>query len=126
MSLCLAAAALTFGLNTVSYHTDTSAHYNTNPGVYVQYGSVAAGTYYNSERNQSTWGAYVFTSESCRYDLMVGLVTGYKSPVLPMLVPSVKFAITDDMRLRLSVMPTSRDAKKLDGAVFHASFERPF
>lgn len=129
MSLCLAATALTFGINMVSYHTDTSAGYNNvNPGIYFAYDGWAGGTYYNSLRRQTVWAARVFESDSCRYDLMLGLATGYNAKIIPMVVPSVKFDLSDivkDSRLRLSLMPTARD-NHLNGVVVHASVEFSF
>lgn len=129
MSLCLAAAALTFGVNMVSYHTDTSAGYNnTNPGIYVAYDGWAAGTYYNSLRRQTVWAARIFESDSCRYGLMLGLATGYNAKVIPMVVPSVKFDLSEiskNTNLRISLMPTARE-NKLNGVVFHTSIEFSF
>lgn len=85
-------ASLILGAHLATYHFDRSRDYNeVNLGAYVQCGQVVAGVYHNSERGVSVWGGHQFARVVGPVDVTVGLVAGYKrSPVLPMLVPSVR------------------------------------
>lgn len=102
------ADSLTLGFHTVSYHT--SGNYNnTNPGVYVEYDGWTAGTYYNSERKQTYYAGYTFAGKlvgPLDWGLSVGVATGYsRSPVVPMLVPSVRLGVGEHAAVRVSAVP---------------------
>lgn len=130
MSLCVAATSLIIGLHAVSFHTDTKSGYNNvNPGIYAGYNSYVVGTYYNSDRKQSVYVGKVFETESCRFDMTVGAVTGYAAPVLPFVIAGVKFdtdQVVKNSRTRISMMPVIDKNKKFNGMVFHLSIERSF
>jgi hypothetical protein len=85
------------GLHLVTQHSTTTAN-NTNPGMYVRWADATgtgpvAGSYYNSERNQSFYAAYSWNwrarSMPVSAGITAGAITGYSSAkVLPLLVPS--------------------------------------
>lgn len=102
---------------------------NANPGVYYIHeakeglsigpvslpgGSYAVGTYYNSVRKQSLYAGYVYAL-SDNIDITLGVISGYNGrgpggayrakALMPMVVPSVHFPITDSIRGRVHVAP---------------------
>lgn len=98
------------GLHLGSYHS-TPGYNNTNPGVYVFHNGWTAGTYYNSERNQSYYAGYTWEyplGSMVRVGATAGVITGYKrADVLPMVVPSVAVSIPGGFgtAARLSFIP---------------------
>lgn len=115
MSL-LTCTALTVGLSIASYHPNRAPGYNEfNPGVYVQCDNVAAGFYRNSIDRTSAFAGYEFRHG--RYGVLVGAVTGYYEPVLPLVLPSVRFG-----SVRLSAIPP---LPGVDAAV-HVAYEFKF
>lgn len=107
----------TIGIHMYTWHFSPSQGYNNyNPGVYVEKNNVVAGVYYNSERNMSAYGGYIFKSVlGSPIDLMVGVVTGYiDRPVLPLITPSIKIS-----NKRLSLIPNVEKS----GWGLHFSYE---
>lgn len=126
--LCCVAAV---GLHLGSYHADPLPNQpefnNRNPGLYVLFNSnVAVGTFYNSVRKQSVYVGYNFklNNGSARFDVLVGGVTGYPlAKVIPLVLPSIVFAATDHVGIRLGYIPRT----KATGAhVIHAMVEYEF
>jgi hypothetical protein len=89
------------GLHIATYHTDRSTKYNEfNPGFYVMHKGATAGFYKNSEGGNS-W--YIGTTLPVwKFDVLIGMVQGYKRGSTPMLVPSYKFESTG---IRLAFIP---------------------
>lgn len=83
---------------------------NTNPGIYFRWDNVAAGMYRNSIRKDSYYVAYVYPVTDY-FDVTVGAITGYSGPgyaakpVMPMVIPSVHFPISDRLSGRIHVAP---------------------
>lgn len=81
---------------------------NTNPGLYARWDNVVVGTYYNSIRKQSVYAGYAYPVLS-NLDVVVGVVSGYDGPgyrakaIMPMVVPSLHFPITDTINARLNL-----------------------
>ena len=122
-------APLTVGINLVSVHATKYQNYwvdgerqtfnNVNPGIYVIRGHWLAGIVYNSERSTSVYGGYAYAVNDW-LDVVFGAVTGYRaSPVLPLLIPSVHYAITDKTSVRLNLIISNVPALNL-------AFERKF
>ena len=122
-------APLTVGVNLVSVHAAKYQNYwvdgerqtfnNVNPGIYVIKGHWLAGIVYNSERSTSVYGGYAYAVNDW-LDVVFGAVTGYRAfPVLPLLIPSVHYAITDKTSIRLNLIVSNVPALNL-------AFERKF
>lgn len=96
---------------------------NANPGLYyvkdikglsIPDGAYVVGTYFNSVRKQSVYVGYVYPI-SANLDLTVGVISGYNGrgpggeyrakALMPMVVPSFHFPITDSIRGRVHVAP---------------------
>lgn len=106
---------------------------NTNPGVYYVFevggperseglsnvpvlpaGNYVVGTYYNSVRKQSVYAGLVYPLTD-NIDITVGVISGYNGrgpggeyrakALMPMVVPSVHFPITDSVRGRVHFAP---------------------
>lgn len=104
------------GIHVGSYHVekyDPTARQpwnNHNPGLYGRWNDIVVGTYYNSIRRQSVYVGYVYPLTSYA-DVVVGAVTGYNGPgysakaVMPMVVLSVHFPITNGIEGRVHVIP---------------------
>jgi len=86
-------------LHTVSYHINREANYNeTNLGIGVRYYTtkdqyIIAGTYKNSEYNQSNYVGYGWEfGDEFKLGLSAGLITGYNlGDVLPYIVPVISY-----------------------------------
>lgn len=107
----------TIGIHLYTWHFDKGAGYNNyNPGIYAEKDNVVVGIYYNSERNTSVYGGYIFKSVlGTPIDLVLGIVTGYRQePFLPLVIPSVK--ISD---FRISIVPNTEKS----GWGMHFSYE---
>jgi hypothetical protein len=98
----------TIGLHLGSKHSSYKQDWNdANFGVYARWGNgITLGTLRNSERAQSYYAGWTGDwSLTKRIDagLTLGLITGYKrAPVLPMVVPSLRLAVTENLGLRTS------------------------
>lgn len=117
-------------LHTVSAHTKPGYN-NVNPGVGLRWADAqgdgpVAGVYHNSERNTSVYAGYAWSwhvAGPVSAELTVGGVGGYKrAAVAPMLLPSVTYAITPKVAVRLSGAPPIRDIP----GFAHVSFEYKF
>lgn len=103
-----AAAALTLGLHLATAHfggSPDSPHVeNVTPGIYLRTPSgLTAGVYSNSEGGTSAYAGQTFETDSRRFALTLGAVVGYRvAPVLPLVVPSLRFEITEHAAARLS------------------------
>jgi hypothetical protein len=117
------AAADTFGLHLASVHIPKNDYNNVNPGVYYRMDSGwTAGFYRNSIRNESFYAGYTLTWYFL--DVTVGGVTGYTDPVQVLVVPSISFPQSNNMRLRLAYIP--RVEKRIDSHVVHLMAEYQF
>lgn len=103
-----------FGVHTFSIHSERIDGHtgrpwnNVNPGAYVRWDRVVAGTFYNSIRQQSVYVGYAYPLFD-NVDIVFGAVTGYNAEgraakaVMPMIIPSVHFAVTQTMSVRLNL-----------------------
>lgn len=138
--------AWVIGLHLATAHAGQQVPMNAaTPGLYLKApNGWAGGAYRNSLGNASLWVGKVFETADKRWALTVGAVTGYQrregqrycrhgfrhvawnpcvlgdsEPVRPLLAPSVRLPITDNVAARLSYMP-----KFGDGAhALHLSLE---
>lgn len=121
-----AAADTRVGAHLGSYHFEGNFN-NFNPGVYVYHDGWTAGTYYNSERNQSYYAGYTFEYPLVgpfTGGLTVGAITGYaRAKVMPLVVPSVRLGLTDVLGLRVTFVPK---VEKGGSSAVHASIEWSF
>lgn len=147
---CLAIGLHALSLHTAPSYTlmenadgKQSARYETlTPGLYIRHDSGAtAGAYRNSYGQMSYYGGWTFQTDDERFAITIGAVTGYGErkvgesvqgnklirhyhsgggDVLPLVAPSVKFNLTDEVGARFTVLPpTTRKAS----AVLHFSIE---
>lgn len=119
-----AAPAQTVGLHIGSQHWPQKDYTNSNPGLYYRaQGGFTIGAYRNSERHL---GVYLGQTYEGRYGpfraaATLGVVYGYeRTPMLPMLIPSVAFDMTKGCRVRLAVIPA---VTKKQSSVAHAMAE---
>ena len=133
MGLCAVATSVILGIHTLSYHTDVGGHYNNvNTGAYVSYNNFTVGTYWNSDRRQSTYiGKEYELTESCRFDATVGVISGYKKSLTPAVILGTKIDlsdISDNSFMHLVIAPTTRsdNGGHLYGVVIHAMVEKRF
>lgn len=109
------AQAGTLGLHIGSQHFPKQDYNNFNPGAYyISDEGWTAGTYYNSERKQSVYAGKSWDFGPFR--LQAGLITGYSSPVLPMVAPSVSLGAG----FRLTVLPK---VERGGSSVIHLTWE---
>lgn len=100
-------ASLVLGIHLATYHFNREEKYqNFNPGVSIECNNYQFGSYYNSHKKTSVYGAYNIKRLVGPIDLSLGLVTGYKMPLTPLVVPSVKLG---DVRISL-LIPTSMNS----------------
>jgi len=97
------------GLHLVSKHSNYDFAWNdTNPGVYARWdGGLTVGTYYNSNRKQSFyvgWTGEKQLTPRIAAGITLGGVTGYTTPLLPLVVPSVSVRVWDKVSLRTSFL----------------------
>jgi hypothetical protein len=96
------------GVHVGSWHSEPGFN-NTNPGVYVRTADGwTLGAYRNSVRRTSTyagWTTGVDLAAGVRAEVTVGAIAGYFRPVLPMAVPSVRFALGEHLGARLILIP---------------------
>lgn len=115
------------------------------PGIYLRAPSgLTLGAYSNSYGKTSLYAAWTIETDDQRFALTGGAVTGYRrtvkenrSPLLgrpsvihvegqsvqPLLVPSVRFGLTDNSAVRLAYVPEPR---KGGASVIHLSLEAKF
>lgn len=102
---------------------------NVNPGLYARWrGGFTVGAFRNSLYRNSVYAGWSFGAPTARFGLLVGMVSGYDRVtdgpgdysavrcsdtcrrvnldrvIAPMVVPSVRFGLTDRMAARLSVV----------------------
>lgn len=128
--LC-SATALVIGMHLGSWHSKYNSSFNTtNPGMYLQYNSFVVGTYKNSVSKQSNYVGYVQElTESCRYEVQVGAVSGYNTKVLPYVAASVKFDLQEvrqGLQAKLSAIPLYTRNEKIEGIVLGLSLQKSF
>lgn len=129
----------TLGLHIGSRHS-VAGFNNSNPGLYGRWADAhengwAAGTYFNSERAQSVWGGYSWSSPKLALGsvglrafgasagLTLGGVTGYRAAkLLPLVVPSAALHL-GDAAARLTYVPK---VEKRGAAALHLSLEYRF
>lgn len=108
------AQADTVGIHLGTYH-DKPGFQSINPGLYYKTDDQwVVGGYYNSMSKMSFYGGYVF--EHGPFALVAGGVTGYKYPLVPMLVPSIQY-----FGVRASFVPAIKGL--IDANAIHLSYE---
>ena len=119
--LCLTAQADVLGIDVASIHEHPGMN-GVNPGLYLRKDNgLSAGVYYNSERRLSTWAGYTVHDDADRFAITLGAVTGYKEcPICPLVIPSVRFGLTDATSVRLSLAAAKRNP------AIHLSLETKF
>lgn len=110
---CVAAVGLHLGSQHFAPLPNQPEFNNRNPGLYVLFDNrVAVGTFYNSLRRQSAYVGYnvpLATYEPIKFDILVGGITGYPlAKVAPLLLPSARFALTHNVRLRVGFLPRTK------------------
>lgn len=132
-------APTTIGMHMFSVHThkvDVIAQKdwnNLNPGMYAKWDNgLVIGGYYNSIRRTSFYVGYAYPLTD-NFDVVVGAITGYYGDVptgtygtrkvLPLIVPSYHFRLTDDVVGRVHFIPKTG---KYAAAAFHFSIEKRF
>lgn len=125
---------LSIGVHMRSYH-DAGHFNNNNHGLYIRKDNFVVGDYYNSIKKNSFYFGYILEVKTPNVPLvdsvgiMVGIITGYnkRSHIVgnfsPMIVPSVKFLVTDDLGFRVTWIPKT-DMTKAN--VLHLSLEKSF
>ena len=122
----ICSTALAIGMHLGSWHSKYNSDFNTtNPGMYLQYNSFVAGSYKNSVSKQSNYFGYIWDiTESCRYEVQIGAVSGYTTKVLPYVAASVKFdlqEVSQGLQAKISVIPLYSRNEKIEGIVLGAS-----
>lgn len=132
--LCCVAAV---GIHLGSVHVDQNEWLkankpnNVNPGVYVEFDSgLTLGTYRNTNRDQSAYVAYTHHFGKVGPllpSVAVGIVSGYRDGLKPMIVPSIALEVHPHIRPRLSYAPKIDSGAARTGAhIFHLSVEYRF
>jgi hypothetical protein len=127
-------AAWTLGAHLLSFHAPGAytsdagrrvAYERITPGLYLRAPSgLTFGAYRNSYGDGSAYAGWTFETESKRFALTVAGVTGYeRARVLPLLIPSVRFGLTDDLALRIAGAPR---IEKGGAALLHVAVEASF
>ena len=113
------------GLHLATVHS-ASGFCNVNPGAYAVWeGGFTVGTYRNSECEKvSAYAGWTWQTEGrLRAGLTAGLVTGYRrSPVMPLLVPSIAFDLSPSTTVRLTYVPK---VEKGGAHALHVALEFP-
>jgi hypothetical protein len=100
----LLATGLTLGLHIGTWHTDPGLN-NTNPGIYaIAPSGLTGGIYRNSLSRPSVYAGYSFQSEDRTFALLVGGVTGYSRPLMPMVIPSARVGMGQGFYGRVSAL----------------------
>jgi hypothetical protein len=130
----ISAAAWVLGAHLLSFHapgayTDDAgrrvAYERVTPGLYLRAPSgLTFGAYRNSYGDGSAYVGWTFETDDKRFALTVAGVAGYKrAAVLPMVIPSVRFSLTDKLALRIAGAPR---IEKGGAALLHVAVEAPF
>ena len=118
-------APAVIGLHLATVHS-ASGFCNVNPGAYAVWTSgFTVGAYRNSECEKvSAYAGWTWQTEGrLRAGLTAGLVTGYRrSPVMPLLVPSVAFDLSPSTTVRLTYVPK---VEKGGAHALHVALEFP-
>lgn len=121
----LASAETAVGLHLGSQHYPAKGQNNVNPGLYVRSADGwTAGAYHNSHRKLSAYAGRTWDRDfyGIRPAVTLGVITGYRHAVLPMLIPSVATPAIDGWRGRLTYVPRFEK----NSTVLHLSIERGF
>jgi len=112
------------GLHVGTWHFDRDTKYREfNPGIFASCNNFTAGTYANSEYNQSYYFGYLF--EYKVLGLFAGGVTGYSDNLYklqPMLIPSIKVPNTP---IRINYLPQQPNKEKNTQGI-HITLEYKF
>lgn len=133
------AALIALGLHLASWHS-APGYNNANPGLYARSScgliedsadlqdGVQIGTYYNSERAQTVYAAWVVDAQPFArarwFGLFgtAGLATGYRAhPVIPLVMGGITAQPADRLKLRLGYIPKA--GKLNDTHVIHLALE---
>lgn len=97
------------------------------PGLYGRSASgMTLGAYRNSYGDASAYAGWTFETNDRRWALLVAGVVGYKrSPLLPLVVPSVRFSIDDQWAWRIAATPKPPGSNG-GAAMMHLTVERQF
>ncbi len=103
------AQAITIGahLHTTHLGPHGGALRDSTPGLYLRTDAgLTLGHYLNSYGRQSTYAGWTWQTADRRFALTAGVVTGYSARrYAPLIVPSVRFEITDAVAARLAFIP---------------------
>lgn len=100
-------------VHVASVHT-RAGYNNTNPGIGLRWADAdgdgpVVGVYHNSERGVSVYAGYAWNwtiAGALSVQVTAGAVTGYKrAPVVPMIMPSLAYALDKKSAVRLSAVP---------------------
>lgn len=110
---CVAAVGLHLGSQHFAPLPNQPEFNNRNPGLYVLFDNrVAVGTFYNSLRRQSAYVGYnvpLATYGPIKFGILVGGITGYPlAKVAPLVLPSARFALAHNVRLRVGFLPRTK------------------
>lgn len=120
-----------YAINTTGLHLGTVHFRGTwndfNPGVYVKLNNgLTFGTYYNSERKQSTYVGRTFSknlTQNLEIAATVGIISGYNKTVLPLVLPTVAYKFHRDFAVRVGFVPK---VNKQGSAGLHFAIEKQF
>ncbi len=126
IALALAASARAeperVGLHMLSAHQHAGYEAFTVGAYGVWSGGLTAGALRNSERRLSLYLGQTWETSDRQWSLTVGGITGYRETCLsPLLVPSFRTRLTQDLALRLSAIP--KPPRTGGSAAAHVSIE---
>lgn len=128
--LCGPSLANTFGLHTVSWHDSHGPkdrpYERWTTGLYWRLtGGATMGMLHNSERRFGAYAGWTWSTDERRTlsaSLTLGGITGYThAPLLPLVVPSARWALGDNTAMRLILFP--RIHPKQDATAVNLAFE---
>ena len=121
--MCDCANAWLLGLHLLTVHA-ASGYEMATVGAYAKSpGGFTFGIYRNSYARLSAYSAVTFSTEDGNWSITAGVVSGYPAAsLMPMLVPSRRFALNDRTHLRLSLLP--KPPQHGQTAALHLSIER--
>lgn len=131
---CKADPVYTLGMHIGSVHSTSrdvvsgKPWNNVNPGLYLRRDNVVIGGYINSINKGSFYVAYVYPVTDW-FDVTIGLVSGYNGPgysakpIMPMVIPSVHFAIGYGFDGRICIAP---QVSKGGATAIHFALEHRF
>jgi len=119
--LTSATSQTTIGTHIATAHTSPGFN-DSNPGLYVRFeNGFTAGSYFNSERRQSSYAGVTFPVFDGAFDVSVLALSGYLSGVVPAVVPSKRVNLGGGFSARLSLLAPPKST-----AAFHFSLEKEF